>query len=369
MARAGADEPTQIDHPSHRLAKGLQQGRRFESVKDDGYDPNGIVAKGNTSLVKHVASRHGYEPTLAIYDHAFWKSLTRRSSTDASGNREIEALLEQHGLARLNSVDQSNAMALGLISDSRFELGYGEEYPEAIPPRLAEVTQQATLDSLHLLLLLYREAQDLADEDLAGRLRRRLCMLAEQFAEDHHYSGEQSDTWKYLLATRMLSWNPGFEPPPRYIKLAEDALYEEYKSTPRKPGKRSRADPKTYTKGRAERRWRRSIWARACRLTLEEQGESEDPVPPDHHYVPAELGQWLIDNRELISLHHDLSITFLMDEDPTTFVEEGIPWNAHPTIAMPESLFKRRRRPVADEQTRFHFGQYLPYDIIPVKKS
>lgn len=368
LAQADTDDVTKLDKLGHPLSRGLTLSRRFERVQQDGYDPDRIAAKKTRSLLAHVSAVEKYKSTRSTYMHPLWKHLTERTSSTSGSDNPLRQLLAKHGLARLDLVDQGNGHMLGLIPDHHIEAFAQLEGRPELPLDADRIASAATLDSLQLLLLLYREAQDLANHGHATALGHVLRLAADSFAAKHSCSGEQLDTWQYLLHTRMLRWNPSFQPGDDHLRNAKSLLLEEFQKTEEKgrKGKRKAIDPETYTSGRAERRWRRQIWARACHLSLAEQQETELSSLRDHFYVDAALATWLVDNRGHISAHYELCVEFLMNGDPSAFVKEGIPWNDHPPLAMPESLFNRRNRPRTDEQSHFHFGEHLPYDVIPV---
>lgn len=367
MRRAETEDVTAIDKPTHPLSRGLSVGRRFEQVAQDGYDPDRITAKGNTSLASHVARKRGYESTLAAYRHAMWMCLVERVTPVEGGADLLRTMLRNLGMARLDLEDQSNAHALGLIpSDSLLSVDE-ELHLQVSLGRLAQLAEHPTLDGLTALILLYREANDLARDDDSQYLKRLLEKAATRFADCFWRGGEPRDTWVYLVQTRMLRWSPGFAPQQSDVDQAEVMLYEEWVSRS-SSASRKVADPRTYARGRAERRWRRASWVRGCCLALERDSNAQCANWSSYLYVNSELGRWLAENRELISGHLNAAMHRLMAVDGSV-LDYGRDTDSLPSIRMPKSLFETRSRPSFSEEEWRHFGRRLPYDIIPVEKS
>ena len=368
MTKAGVDDVMVLDRatPRHPLSKGLKVARRFEDVLQDGYDPGCIdvtpdkKAKRRCSLLDHVAKQSKYAKTQADYSHEFWKLLVKRVS-DAETDQALQKLLRKQNLVRLNISDQIHGDCLGLIREID---PYAEEEPGAPPLCIYGIADDPTLDGLQLLLLLYRESQDLAQHGPMQSIGAELKRATDAFAVTHHYSGEVLDTWHLLVQTRMLRWNPGFQPSAEALKRAECELRQEREAMPKRKGKRGKSSPDSYTRGRAERRWRRQIWARAGRISVVEAREPKTCLTPYYAYVDTTLGDWLIKNRALMERLYSDAIELLMDGDPANFLKNGT--NPLPHLSMPESLYRRRRRPRTDEETWRHFGDYLPFDILPV---
>lgn len=373
---AGVDQVTELDRnsPRHPLSKGLQVSRRFESIQQDGYDPDRVTAVGRRSLFthvdKHTPDKAKYERAGVGCNHAFWKLLRARNSRSAQDSEIIQALLRVHGRIRLEYNDVSHGETLGLISEYDVNTAYQWEELGELPYDITAITKHVTFDTLQLLLLLYREAQDLAQDRQAKALKERLQNAALLFADDHRYAGEQLDTWHYLIQTRMLRWDPEFQPSKAALARAREDLLDEWNTRPKRKGKRGPSSPESYTQGRAERRWRRQIWARACRLSFEQSDEPEHLQPPDYIYTRTPIGDWLIEHRELIDKHYNRAVEFLINGDPSNpSGDDDVVRESLPPLIMPESLYRLRARPRMDEQTWHHFGEYLPYDVIPVKAA
>lgn len=361
MALAGVDDVTVLDRftPRHALSKGLSVARRFESVHLDGYDPGGTTAIGKCSLLKHVASQEGYATTLASCDHVFWRLLLDRNAPNSPTDKDLQALLREQGLVRLGLADQANGETLGLINAQDYAAATYQEESDELLFNCEALVNNPTLDGLQLLLLLYREAQDFAQHRRAQRIASALGSAADAFAKAHRYSGEAYDTWHLLVQTRMLRWHPGFQPTAKALQQATSELLYERRTATKRKGKRGTADPTTYVRGRrTERRWRRQIWARACRLSFQK--------PEPHLYVSPALGDWLVKHRALIEAHTDRAVDLLMDGDPAEFLDHGRT-SPLPSLVMPGSLYRRRKRPKMDDETWRHFGDHLPFDVIPVQ--
>lgn len=371
---AGVEDVTELDrnNPRHPLSENLSVSRRFESIQQDGYDPDRVEVTSTRSLLKHVAEyapgKSKYRKANDSHGHAFWKLLTARNSPGTRDKEEIHKLLRQQGLVRLDHSDVSHGMDLGLISEYEAGAAYELEECGELPFSINAISDgEVTLEALQLLLLLYREAQDLAQDQMVIALRKNLLDTALRFAETHGYAGEQLDTWHYLIQTRMLRWDPDFQPRQAILKQARQDLLDEWDAKPKRKGKRGPASPETYTKGRAERRWRRQIWARACRLSFEKESDEPEPShPPEFFYTNVLIGDWLIKHRDLIAVHCDYAVDFLMNGDVSDPFGNGEAHDRPPPLTMPESMHRRRKRPRMDEETWRHFGDRLPYDVIPI---
>ena len=86
---------------------------------------------------------------------------------------------------------------------------------------LASVEPRISLDRLLFLLLLLRDLQARnADDDARIWLRSRLDQNARAFATTLDYQSERLHTWKCLIETRMLRWNPDDKPSDKELALA-----------------------------------------------------------------------------------------------------------------------------------------------------
>lgn len=366
MRAAGSEEVSAIDKPTHPLSRGLAIGRRFERVQQDGYDPDRITARGSTSLVSHVARKRGWEPTLVSYRHVFWRCLNDRCSPAEDDAELLRALMHKLRLARLCLEDCNNAHALGLIPSEELLSHDQDLQVRTALGRLDQLARYPTLDGLSVLLLLYREAIDLARDDHSPYLRHLLQRAAVGFAELFR-PGEQRDTWVYLVETRMLTWNPGFMPLKSDVEQAEHLLYAEWRSRA-SSASRKVADPREYSRGRAERRWRRASWVRGCCIAIKRDKSAQRLNSRGDLFVSAELGGWLAENRDLISAHVNDAMLRLMAVDELAS-DLGANTNGLPSIRMPKSMYETRSRPPAGEEEWRHFGRRLPFDIIPVEES
>ena len=377
---AGVDEIAELDrnHPRHPLSRDLSVSRRFESIQLDGYDPDRVQAVApSRSLLRHFAEfvpdKAKYRSAHASYKHPLWELLGARHSRSARDGEDIQRLLRLHGLVRLDFVDVSHGMTLGLISEDDANTASWLERLGELPHGINDTAKRATLDALQLLLMLYREAQDMAWDWQVKALRAELNEAAFLFADAHGYSGEQFDTWHYLIQTRMLRWDPSFQPKKVDLEQAKEILLDEWHATPRGKGVRGRPalSPDSYTRGRAERRWRRKIWARACRLSLERESNAATSTHPfDCYCTNSAMGDWLMDHRDLIAAHFDCAVNFLMNSDGSGTSMSEVGRGQPPPLVMPASLYCLRERPSMNGEIWRHFGEKgIPYDVIPIEVS
>lgn len=371
MTIAQAVEARDLDSPDPKrwLSRGLTIARRFESIQLDGYNPDRIEATKTLSLYKHVLKKPAYGAAEQSYEHPFWRLLKDRNTPGTGDDSALHQLLRAHGIVRLDPIDESHCAMLGLISRSGHERVDCAHDQEGTPYDLDLIIKEPTLDSLQLLLLLYREAQDLAIDGHTRALRRAIEFAANLFAETYRYAGEQLDTWHYLVQTRMIRWNPMFEPSQLVLKQAQEILVMERGAAAKRKGRRGPSAPETYTRGRAERRWRRQIWAKACQLSFSQPEMPDRPLQPDYVYADTALADWLTENRSLISQHDEQALELLMDGDPDTSDKQSVNPANLPPLVMPDQLYCRRTRPRSND-IRWHlFADHMPFDVIPVKKT
>lgn len=351
MAIAEVEDVRELDQhcPRHALACNLPVARRFESILQDGYDPATVRAKSGTSLLKHVAGKKDYRATAKTYHHALWDHLALR--TPPWPQREAW-LIDQLGLyrvLRVEPIDEFHAVELGLIPD---------RFPVAVesPPLDLDSDRFASLDGLLLLLLLYREAQDAAHLDRARRLKVALHQAALGFAGIYQYRGEVLDTWRLLIESRMVAWDP--HPNPRALELgkAQAELRGEHADVARSPRRRGPIAPdRLKPNTRSERRWRRRVWVRACCLYFDRVWQQ-----PNFDYRDAcPLFGWVVAHRTLINAQRARAIDVLMecDDGPTLILDP---------LIMPAFLYERRQRPLMSEAEWTVFGTRSIYDVIPV---
>lgn len=344
---------THLDRPSprHELARTLTVARRFESVFKDGYDPNAIKASDRRSLLEHVAAHPKYKATRTQYLHRLWAHLAARNPTFHDRAAWMERQLGAHGLVRFDPVDAINSVALGLMDEPTIASAIDDSFSHSSLPH--DATRFATLDGILLLLMIYREAQDLSRFDDVRTLALLLRSAAHEFSDRHGYAGEVLDTWRHLIATRMLAWQPDFEPASTCLSAAHTKLRAEFAEQPRKQGRRGPKAPESLVPGRSERRWRRMVWARACTLS---DGQSSNVFT---YAVATPALEWLTKNRSVISQHEQRAVAILAENEP-------ISNQSLPPIIMPKKLFKARRRPDEFEDDWLVEGDRSIYDLIPV---
>lgn len=344
QALAQVDKARQLDQQKHVLSRGLLPGPRFDQIRQDGYDPARVCAHANMSLLDHVASKRGFKATRPIYGHQFWKHLLERAPHWPDRDAWLVTQLRQHGIVRYVRVDEWHAMDLGLLP---------EPDPRAIegaPPLDLDADRFATLDGLLLLLLLYREAQDAAHLHCAERLNLALQQSAETFATRFQYHNEIWDTWRLLIAARMVAWRPDLRPTLDALKSAA-ALLRQEDGVPECREPISSQKPKPHT--RSDRRWRRRVWVRACNICL---CRSDYATDFDYRDDSA-LFQWLTAHREAISRHRLRAVNLLMTGEDGSDI---------PPLCMPEALYASRQRPQMTDDERDEFGDTSIYDLIPV---
>lgn len=352
MAIAQVASVTELDQhsPRHPLARDLQVARRFESILQDGYDPDSISVAPEKSLLAHVAEKSGYKATLKSYTHALWRHLAERTPHWRRRDAWVTAQLTRYGILRVEPVDESHAIELGLFPENP----YGE--PAESPPLDLHQDRFATLDGLLLLLLLYREAQDAAHTHRATRLKDALYQAAMEFARLHRYDGEILDTWRFLVESRMVAWDPRMQPTSVELGHAYTELRADYMDVIRPRGKRGPIAPEKLKPGtRSERRWRRRVWVRACCMYFDRVWRQ-----PNFDYRDAcPVFEWVTAHRALIGAHRARAIDVLMDCDDGSSPQL-------PPLEMQEALHARRRRPGMSEKEWEVFGDTSIYDVIPV---
>lgn len=353
MAIAQVEDVRDLDrhHPRHPLVRNVPVvARRFESILQDGYDPAGIKVPSGQSLLAHVAGKTRYAATRASYSHPLWDHLAERVPVWSRRETWLATQLSRYGILRIEPVDEWNAIELGLAPD--VDRYWGPTQP--LPLNL-QADRFSSLDGLLLLLLLYREAQDAAHTDWAERLRAALYRTATEWADLHRYRGEILDTWKFLIASRMVTWAPRLQPSAEALRRAyEDLLSEHALMGASNVHKRLLLPEQLKPGTRSERRWRRRAWVRACcrrydRLAVEEFGYCDT----------SPVLEWLIANRAAIGAHRSHAIDVLMDYDSGPIAPLA-------PLAMPEELYKQRRRPPMLEDECIVFGDRSIYDVVPI---
>lgn len=143
--------------PRHPLMRGQSPGRRFETVLLDGYTPP-------RELREHVARQHGYAATLSAYKHSIWDHLAVRTPHFPERTAWLTRQLTRFQILRVEPTDDTHGIELGLVPDER-------DQDLSPPPLELQVKRFLSLDGLLLLLLLYREAQDVGHRRQAAQLR------------------------------------------------------------------------------------------------------------------------------------------------------------------------------------------------------
>jgi hypothetical protein len=340
--------------PRHPLMCDESVGRRFESIAQDGYDPKKIRVRPGRNLLDHVSGMAGYGSTLTDYDHQFWAHLHERTPVWPARDTWLKEQLTAHGMLQVEPMDDEYAVVLGLMNPTHSMLSRGVR---PMPPLALDVADFITLDGLLLLLLLYREAQEAARPEPIAHLQQVLRQAAEFFSRTHRYQGEALSTWQVLIATRMVSWNPGFRPGPGELKAAAEKLTAQHEAAPKRQGRRGPAAPATLKPAtRSERRWRRRVEMLACALAL-----TRSPGWGGREYRNTSARfDWVVAHRALIRQHYDRALDALMDE-PVERASHSLP-----ALVMPTALYATRQRPEASEMEWEVYGDQLPYDLIPV---
>lgn len=350
LARVG--KARHLDRPGGPLSRGLVQNPRFDQIRQDGYDPRGICARANISLLDHVASKRRFKSTKPIYEHRFWKYLAAWEPPWPERSGWVAAQLRRYRIVRYTPEDDSNGVELGLLREPERDLDPWW-WSNSLPPLNLDEERFANLDGLLLLLILCREAQDAAHLDRAERLQGALYRAATLFAEKHNYRDEVADTWKWLTGARMIAWHPHLEPTETELKTAEDDLVEGDRIFgPRIPMKRQRYK----TGARSDRRWRRQVWARACCLHLDRGRRN----PAFKYRDTNRAYEWLVAHRDEIRQHQARAMELILMDEP-----EG-PTKSLPPLVMPKSLYNSRRRPFLTGEDGEVYGDTSPYDVIPV---
>jgi hypothetical protein len=356
MAIAQVEDVRDLDRhrPRHPLVRNVPLvARRFESILQDGYDPAGIKVLSGTSLLAYVSGKTGYTATRASYSHPLWEHLAERVPAWSRRETWLATQLSRHGILRVEPVDEWNANELGLMPGVDPYWG-----PTRPPPLNLQASRFVSLDGLLLLLLLYREAQDAAHTDRAERLEATLYQAASEWARLHRYRGEALDTWEFLTESRMVAWTPRFQPSTEALQLAcQDLLSEQALAGESKRSRKSLLPEQLKPGTRSERRWRRRAWIRACCRRYNRLGQNANYEYRD----TSPVFEWVVANRASIAAHRSRAIDVLMDDEGP--IAELAP------LAMPEDLYRHRRRPLMTEEEWVAFGDRSVYDVIPVVKA
>ncbi|MBS0217670.1 MAG: hypothetical protein JSR63_05760 [Proteobacteria bacterium] len=345
---AGVDKARHLErHPS--LGRALPANRlHFDPIRQDGYDPARIEVGPGKSLLAFVAQKRRYKSACDDYHHPFWLHLMSRSQNWPEQERWLSSQLKLHALVRVSVNNHSHGVELGLLPD--------EDPDFSAPPEINLRPERfATLNGMLLLLLLLREAQDATYTSSAARFIACLRSAATEYSLIRGYSGENLDTWKVLVESRMATWRPHINPTLDQLKVAEGSINYEMRRLKRQ-GRKPVAPSSLAPGSRSERRLRRRVWIRACCLHL------ADDRRPSFDYRDASLVyQWLDENETSISLHMTRAIELLV-----TGEVEKEPLNLLP-LTMPEELYTLRKRKIPSEQERHVFGNELPFDVIPIE--
>lgn len=326
--------------PRHRLMRGQSQGRRFETVLLDGYTPPHW-------LREHVAGQRGFKTTQRAYAHPLWDHLADREPCFPERPAWLAQQLKLHRILRIEPWDEEHAIELGLIPDERDG--------DSRSTLDLHFSRFMSLDGLLLLLLLYREAQDVGHRRQAAMFRSALYALGFEWPKHYRYNSEAFDTWRFLLETRMVDWAPRFHPGQAAIMRAEEELLEEHDRLAKLAKTKPHTPPGQLKKGRSERRWRRKVLMRACCVHY-------DCVlsDPNFDYRDADpLYEWLVAHRACIAQHRARAIEVLMESEDTA------PSRLDPLV-MPAALYAQRCRPPISESEWIVFGNESIFDVIPV---
>ncbi|AOA72445.1 hypothetical protein [Stenotrophomonas rhizophila] len=343
LAAAQVDSVHVLDRhtPRHRLMRGQSQGRRFETVLLDGYTPP-------RWLREHVAGQRGFKATQRAYMHPVWDHLAYRAPCFPERDSWLTQQLKLHRILRIEPGDELHAIELGLIPDER-------EWDSKSTLDL-HFSRFMSLDGLLLLLLLYREAQDVGHRSQAAMFRSLLYALGSEWPRHYRYHNEASDTWRFLLETRIVDWAPRFQPSQAAITRAEEELLQEHDRLAKLAKTKPHTPPGQLKKGRSERRWRRKVLIRACCVHYDGFSSYRNV-----DYRDADpLYEWLAAHREHIAQHRSRAIEVLI-MDP----EDAATSRLDPLV-MPAALYAQRCRPPISESEWIVFGNKSIFDVIPV---
>lgn len=320
--------------------------RRFETILLDGYNPA-------TWLREHVAVSKGYKVTQSAYEHPLWSHLKERSPPFPERDAWSAKQLMLRGIVRIEPGDEEHGIELGLIADER------DSALDRAPELDLRSSRFMSLDGILLLLLLYRDAQDMGHRNQAATLRSALYSLGFAWAQHHEYSGETLDTWRFLLESRMVEWMPRFHPSQAAIRRAEEELQCELSHLAGTTKTKPRTPPRQLKGGRGERRWRRRVIMRACCLHYD--GVLSSPNFEYRDVTP--LYEWLTVHRTQIARHRSHAIDVLMLDAQEVATPSPDP------LVMPAALYSMRRRPAMSESEWIVFGNQSIFDVIPVESE
>lgn len=358
---AQASDATALDRTDmpRALCRGFVRGRRFESILQDGYHPGRVQMDAETYLLGHVVSKKKYANTHNSYCHKFWSHLTQRAPPWPERQAWIEDQARAHDLAWVTEEDEFFGVDLGILP---YRASF--EFDGPYRPLSLDWRRFATLDGLLLLLLLYRTAQDLAQFERVQELKRTLSHAAAAFCATHGYQGEVRDTWKYLVETRMTTWNPTYQPSAQSLSEAEAILLAERANAVRKKMTRGPAAPSTLTRGRSERRWRRQIWAKAAAMA---SSCPQATGTMDGYRVSTSVYKWIASNRHAIRKHLNwANVLLVIDDDDEMSEEYAKDVKALGPLAMPEEVYNLRKRPPPEAETERIYGDRVLFDLVPV---
>ena len=345
-----------------RLTKGLIKGQRFRSVEEDGTSPGQILANPTMALFEHVGKLPGYRFTKVNFLHTIWALLSDRESRHSSGAHWMEREWKKQGFCCLSSADIRRADMLGLQWPEIRGSWSGNENATIITHDQLDPERFESLDGLTLLLLTYRAAQNRSDFYLANHLGKTLqgaaIAIGKRFAPD----SEARDTWDAMLQTRILSWNPLFEPSTSEIVVELRALEQEFRRREKTPKRGCAAvGPGQSKGGKVERRWRRRARMRAVNFSL-----SAERAPAGNLLLRQtnKYTSWLVNNAALIDKHEAQA----MDEIMGSNIFDPNPKSADENIEMsplciPKDKKHQHKRPDVDPGWSEFIGE-IPYDVI-----
>lgn len=350
---SGLSDPRALDRS--RLVADVSQGRRFQSIVDDGFDPGRVEVSATRSLLMHVSDKRKYRSTQLDYAHSLWVALRDRSWQPPDPSAWIERALRGVGVVALEWGDASRAREIGLDWPDFSEEGD----PAALPLHaLVEMEKLATLDGLLLLLLLYRRFLDRAQSRFAEELRQTISMASGIFEEV--FRDEALDTWRLVLNTHFLSWMPDFRPSETALKKAVEIVWERFEATRFTGPGRAPLHPKNATSGKIERRWRRRTLVIASAL----DGRPSTELAGFRALTP--FNEWLITNRHLIDSHLYTAIEKIMLESGADPAGDDQASTELPPLEIPTDDQHRISRPASDPWYDYTIGD-LPFDRISIR--
>jgi len=325
----------------------LQCPSLFRKVRDDGADPHRLQV-ADSCLAKVVARLPEGLGAYQDCTHELWEALARRKverrpHCDQLSSAEFLSKLQPFGIVRVSQLDSIFAMMLGL--PRQFP---GSELPAATELHL-EPAEFATLDGLHVLLQLYRNATHAGALKFAGVFGEALEEAVSLYANSRWSDRtEIMDTWHWILHSRMLSWRPYLKPTTVQLEHGRQEWIQLNDGSVEVDG--AAEAPKL------QLRDRREIFVHACAAMFVQEAA-------EWHYVHAtDALRWLAENRKPITEKVTWALNNFRSTDDAKLMRPE-------PLVMPPHLFSMRTRPRGEANPTTGFSLGKVFELIPVVEA